>query len=213
VLTTSRTTTCTIVGMINAVLQTIRKIGVKLAYTKTFFSDSSRYHIGKHTYGVPIVFDANKKNTLTIGDFTSISGNVLIFLDGEHRTDWISMYPPRGFNISHGKNLKTTEGHPRSKGNVTIGNDVWIAYGVTILSGVTIHDGAVVGAGAVVTKDVPAYAIVGGNPANIIKYRFSEPVIAKLLKIKWWNWDAKKIEENINTLLSPDIESFVEKFS
>lgn len=199
--------------MFTLALRAIRKIGVKLAYTKTFISDKKRYSIGKHTYGVPMIFDASKQSTLTIGDFTSISDNVRIFLDGEHRTDWVSMYPPRGFSITHGTFLKTTDGHPRSKGNVTIGNDVWLAYGVTILSGVTIHDGAVVGAGAVVAKDVPPYAIVAGNPATVIRYRFPQETIDKLLKIKWWQWDAEKIEKNINILLSPDVEAFVKKFS
>lgn len=133
--------------MLKHLLLFIRRLGVKLAYTGTYWSkNDSRYSFGKYSYGVPIIFDALKKYHLSIGNFTSISGNVIIFLDGNHRTDWISMYPPRGFSITHGKYLKTTNGHPTSKGNVCIGNDVWIGYGVKIMSGVTIGDGAVIGA-------------------------------------------------------------------
>lgn len=69
-----------------------------------------------------------------------------------------------------------------------IGNDVWIGFGATVLNGVTIGDGAIIAAGAVVTKDVPPYAIVGGNPAHVIKYRFSKEVVEKLLALQWWNY-------------------------
>jgi len=83
---------------------------------------------------------------------------------------------------------------------------------VTILSGVKIGDGAVLGAGAVVTKDIPSYAIVVGNPGRIIKYRFSPETIQKLLKIQWWNWSKEKIQKNIYKLLSPNVEEFINKF-
>lgn len=75
-----------------------------------------------------------------------------------------------------------------SKSLPIIGNDVWMGFGVIVLNGVTIGDGAVVGAGAVVTKDVPPYAVVGGNPARIIKYRFNDKMIEKLLELKWWEY-------------------------
>ena len=83
--------------------------------------------------------------------------------------------------------------HGDNKGNITIGNDVWIGYEAVILSGVTIGDGAIIGTRSVVTKDVPPYTIVGGAPARVIKKRFSDDVIEKLLKIKWWNWPVEKI--------------------
>ena len=87
---------------------------------------------------------------------------------------------------------------------VTIGNDVWVGANVIILPGVTIVDGAVLAAGAVVTKDVEPYAIVGGVPAKLIKYRFSREKREKLLRIKWWNLDEEKIEENIELFYDPD---------
>lgn len=195
------------------ILFLIQEIGVRLAYTRTFMSQRHQSRIGKYTYGTPLVFDFTNQYKLTIGNYSSIAREVVIFLDGNHRTDWISMYPPNGFAITHGKYLKTREGHPSSKGDVTIGHDVWIGYRSTILSGVTIHDGAVVAAGSVVTKDVPAYAIVGGNPAKLIKYRFSPKVIEKLLKIKWWDWPNEKIEKNVNLLLSSNIDEFVKRFA
>ena len=92
---------------------------------------------------------------------------------------------------------------------VIIGNDVWIGAHTTIVNGVRIGTGAVIGAGAVVTKDIPPYAIVVGNPAHVIKYRFSEDVIHKLLAIKWWNWSPEKILANEKLFLN--IEKFIER--
>ena len=92
-----------------------------------------------------------------------------------------------------------------------IGNDVWIGLNATILDGVTIGDGAIVAAGAVVTKDVPPYAVVGGVPAKIIKYRFTESQIDFLLKFRWWEKDRKWIQQNYKRF--QDIESFIEAYS
>ncbi|GEP06498.1 hypothetical protein MOX02_45360 [Methylobacterium oxalidis] len=91
-----------------------------------------------------------------------------------------------------------------------IGHDVWLGDVCVILSGVTIGHGAVVGAGAVVTRDVPPYAIVGGNPAEILRRRFSEQQIQDLLKITWWNWDEEKIENNLDFMLSQETDHFIQ---
>lgn len=91
-----------------------------------------------------------------------------------------------------------------------IGNDVWIDMNAIVMRGVKIGDGAVIAAGAVVTKDVAPYSIVGGNPAKLIKYRFTEEVIGKLLEIKWWDWDEEKIRRN--SAIFYDTENFVKVF-
>lgn len=143
--------------------------------------------------------------TLRIGNFCSVSDNVTILLGGEHRTDWITTYP---FNVlfTEASHIK---GHPNSKGDVIIKNDVWIGGNSTILSGVNIGNGAVIGTGSVVTKDVPSYGIVAGNPAVLIRYRFPQDVINELEKISWWNWKIDKIINKIPLLLSKDVEKFI----
>ena len=85
-----------------------------------------------------------------------------------------------------------------------IGNDVWIGAGAMVKSGVSIGNGAVIAAGAVVTHDIPAYAIVGGVPAKVIRYRFDDDIIGKLLEIKWWDWDATKISQYSNVFCKPE---------
>ena len=77
----------------------------------------------------------------------------------------------------------------------TIGNDVFIGANVTIIDGVTIGDGAIIGAGAVVVKDIPPYAVAGGIPAKVIKYRFDQDIIEKLLKLQWWNWSDEELQK------------------
>ena len=93
-----------------------------------------------------------------------------------------------------------------SKGDTIVGNDVWFGRECMILPGIKIGDGAVIAARAVVVQDVPPYAVVGGNPAKIIKYRFSEEIIEELLKIQWWNWDLDKIAKYHTFLMGNDIE-------
>lgn len=96
------------------------------------------------------------------------------------------------------------------EGLVEIGNDVWLGENVVILPGVKIGDGAVIGAGAIVTKDVKPYAIMGGVPARLIRYRFSEEMIGAFLRIKWWDWPIEKIEENLELFYYPEL--FCETF-
>ena len=117
-----------------------------------------------------------------------------------HLTKSISSYP---FAIFGGDWSGAMDGkaYP-SKGNTVIGNDVWLGYRSTILPGVTIGDGAIIGMGSVVTKDVPPYSIVGGNPAKVIKLRFEPDEIETLLELSWWDWPLEKITENINYLTS-----------
>lgn len=128
-----------------------------------------------------------------------------IFLGGEHRVDWLTTYP---FSVFWAE-ARHIEGHPRIKGDVVIGNDVWIGTDAMILSGVTIGDGAVIGAGAVVGKDVPPYSIVIGNPGVVVRRRFTEEVIGRLLAIQWWNWDDDRIKKVLPLLLSDDPEPFL----
>ena len=96
-----------------------------------------------------------------------------------------------------------------NKGDIVIGNDVWIGFNATIMAGVTIGDGAIIATNSTVVKDVEPYSIVGGNPANEIKKRFSEKTINELLEIKWWNWDIEKITKNVQNLTGNDIEKLL----
>ncbi len=160
--------------------------------------------IGSFTYGIPKVY-FHGSNKLNIGKYCSISSKVVIFLGGEHRTDFVSTFPFNQFSPSH----RYLEGHPASRGNVTIGNDVWIGYGSLIVSGVKIGDGAVIGANSVVTKPVPPYAVVAGNPAKIIRYRFSTEIVDRLLAIKWWDWNSVNVNEGTPFLFNTDISAFL----
>lgn len=147
------------------------------------YFDISNVKVGKYTYGPLNVIDANKGGgVLTIGNFCSIAPEVTFVLNGEHDYSCFSTFP-FGSYCFKGKANYDSARMTGSKGNIVVEDDVWIGYRATILSGVTVHQGAVIGAGSVVTKDVPPYAIVGGVPAKIIKYRFSDEIIQALLDI------------------------------
>ncbi|MFF7710381.1 DapH/DapD/GlmU-related protein [Pseudomonas sp. NPDC007930] len=166
-----------------------------------------QFEVGAGTYGVPFVRQFNGETaTLRIGAYTSIAGDVTILLGGNHRTDWISNYPfPLVF-----KEAKQVQDFSYSKGDVVIGSDCWIGERATIMSGVTIGHGAVVAAGAVVTKPVAPYAIVGGNPAKVIRWRFDEPLRQRLLASAWWAWPSDEVAAISPMLCSADFDGFFE---
>jgi acetyltransferase-like isoleucine patch superfamily enzyme len=182
-----------------------KDINLQIESNKVFMSMNpkyERYDIGEWTYGSPIIKRYGDKTKLSIGKYCSIAETVQILLGGEHRTDWITTYP---FNVMWSE-ASQFEGHPSTKGNVSIGNDVWIGQNAIILSGVTIGNGAVIGAGSVITKDVPAYAIVAGNPARLVRFRFNEEQITKLERIAWWDWPIERIKKVLPFLLSSDFD-------
>jgi acetyltransferase-like isoleucine patch superfamily enzyme len=150
---------------------------------------------------------------INLGKYNSIGRNCNFFLHANHRADWVTtssqLWGPVTSEIA---DMHMKMGHPTCKGDINIENDVWIGATSTIMSGVTIHNGAIVGAGSTVTKDVPPFAIVVGNPGKIIKLRFSEEQIDKLLKIAWWDWDEEKIRDNAKLMWSPNIDDFINKF-
>jgi virginiamycin A acetyltransferase len=161
--------------------------------------------IGAYTYGRPKVRFAVSGSNLSIGRYCSIADGVEIMLGGNHRTEWVTTYPfpalPRLWPESVG-----LDGSHVSRGDIVIGHDVWLGSQSLILSGVTIGHGAVVAARAVVTKNVPPYAIVAGNPARVVRYRMSEERIAALLRSEWWLLPEAEVRRLIPTLLSERIE-------
>jgi len=150
--------------------------------------------IGDYTYISAFCDIRGIKSKVTIGKFCSISNYVLIISANQpHPYDTITTYPLYTIIKDAIEEVSSIRKAP-----VKIGNDVWIGARSIILPGVEIGDGAVIGAGAVVTKSVPPYAIVGGVPAKIIKYRYSKDKIDKLLEIQWWDWPIEKIQKNID---------------
>lgn len=165
-----------------------------------------RITVGRYTYGTPQFKVWSEGERIDIGAFCSIADDVIIFGGGEHRLDWVTTYPLRIALNSPGAGH---DGHPHTKGRTVIGNDVWIGHGAMVVSGVTVGDGACIGAGAVVSKDVPPYAIVAGNPARVVRRRFDEQAIAQLLQIRWWTWPIDRIRAFESLLCGGDIAAFI----
>jgi acetyltransferase-like isoleucine patch superfamily enzyme len=151
--------------------------------------------VGKMSYGLLNVLSYLPSNErLQIGHYVSIAPNVLFILGGNHQIDTITSFPFYSMIIS--PNISEAE----SKGAIIVNDDVWIGTRAMILSGITIGKGAVIAAGSVVTKNVPPYAIFGGNPAHLIKYRFSTEIIDILMSFRLSDLSSEQIRDNIKLI-------------
>ena len=191
-----------------------------LLFLKNFIANPN-IQIGDYTYydgrGHGEKFEAEnvifaRTSKLIIGKFCQIAyGTKFLLSDANHQMSGFSTFPFFIFG-------QMGEGCPEwadyevilsNKGDTQIGNDVWFGHEAMIMPAVKIGDGAIIAARSVVVKDVPPYAIVGGNPAKIIRNRFSDEIIDRLLQIQWWNWDYEKITRHIPAIVGADIEALL----
>jgi len=188
----------------------------KLVFLKNFVK-ASNIHVGEYTYfddrnhgpekfeeyNVLYNYDFSKVK-LIIGKFCAIAAETRFIMTGDHKLDSITTYPFPIFKQGWEDAFNVYD--LPVKGDIVIGHDVWLGYDCLIKNGVSIGNGAIVATRAVVVKDVPAYSIVAGNPAKVVKMRFDDRTISRLQKIAWWNWDIEKINRNLSLLCHLDID-------
>jgi len=153
--------------------------------------------------------DANKIDRLIIGKFCSIATGVKFMMGGTqgHNYEWIANYPLDFLDDDFDSDTSVEPKGYKLKGDTVIGNDVWIGAEAMMMPGVEIKDGAIIGTRSLVTKNVGAYEIWGGNPARLIKKRFNDDEIEKLLKIKWWDWELEKLKRHLTLMRSCDVNA------
>jgi acetyltransferase-like isoleucine patch superfamily enzyme len=206
-------------GAVDHRARALEQVSRRLTNAEAFVDaqESAREHLedgtlvlGTQTYAAPRVWKfKGDTNRVVIGNWSSIAPDADFYVGGMHPIHWVSMYGIREmFDLdgAYGDEM------PMSKGDITVGSDCWVTNKTTILSGVTIGDGAVVGTQAVVTKDVPPYAIVAGNPARVIGQRFSDEQVAALLRIRWWDWPVDTVLERVDLLNGGSVDAFIERF-
>ena len=170
----------------------------------TYFDDR-RYGVDKFEEN-NVLYNYNPdKVKLIIGKFCAIAAETRFLMTGDHKLDAISTYPFPIFG--HGWETAFNVYDLPVRGDIVVGNDVWFGYDSLVRNGVTIGNGAIIATGAVVVRDVPAYAIVGGNPAKVVKMRFDPQTIERLQKIAWWDWDIEKINQNLKIICRLDIDA------
>jgi virginiamycin A acetyltransferase len=187
----------------------------RLGFLKNFIN-SPNVVVGDYTYydDQDGLDDFTNKNVLyhfdfvgdklIIGKFCQIATGVKFIMNGaNHGQQGFTTYPFKIFGHEFADLPLLSD----NKGDTIIGNDVWIGNDVTFMPGVKVGDGAIIASKSVVTKDVAAYTVVGGNPAKLIRQRFSDEVIAKLLEVQWWNWSIDKIAQNGQYLLNASVEN------
>lgn len=188
----------------------------KLVFLKNFVKASNIF-VGDYTYFDDPRFGPDKfeehnvlynydfsKVKLVIGKFCAIASETRFVMTGDHKLDAISTYPFPIFG--HGWESAFNVYDLPVKGDIVVGHDVWFGYDSLVMNGVTIGNGAIIAARAVVVKDVPAYSIVAGNPAKVVKMRFDEKTVARLQKIAWWEWSIEKINKHLKLLCQLDID-------
>ena len=188
----------------------------QVGYLKNFIT-SPNIEVGDYTYyddpDGPEHFEKNVLyhfdfigDKLIIGKFCAIAKDVTFIMNGaNHKSTGFSTYPFFIFGNGWEKSAPQPGDLP-FKGNTEIGNDVWIGYNTTIMPGVKIGSGAIIASKSVVTNDVPAYAVVGGNPAKIIKQRFDDKTINALLSIAWWDWSSDKITAHLDAITQNNLD-------
>lgn len=162
--------------------------------------------VGTHCYSSGDFFNIYQHEDINIGNYVQIGGDVQLFDQPDHISIYnpksVHNYPPQMIGakpVIHGK-----------RGRLTIGHDVWIGNSATLFGGIEIGNGAIIGAYSVVAKTIPPYAVVVGNPAKVIRYRFTEDQIVALEKIKWWNWSKDKVKQSVEDM--SDVDKFIKKY-
>jgi virginiamycin A acetyltransferase len=188
----------------------------KLVFLKNFIQAKNIF-IGDYTYfddriNGPEKFEEHNvlynydfsKVKLVIGKFCAIAAETRFIMSGDHKLDAVSTYPFPIFGQGWEKAFDVF--NLPVKGDIIVGHDVWFGYDSLVMNGVTIGNGAIIAARAVVVKDVPAYSIVAGNPAKVVKMRFDDKTIERLQKLSWWDWDIEKINRNLKLICNLDID-------
>ncbi len=169
----------------------------------TYFDDRRHGPEYFEEYNILYNYDFAKVK-LIIGKFCAIASEVRFIMTGDHKLDAISTYPFPIFQ--HGWESAFNIFDLPVKGDIVVGNDVWFGYDALIKGGVKIGDGAIIATRAVVVKDVPAYSIVAGNPAKVVKMRFDDKTIECLLRISWWDWNIQKINKHLSLICNLDVD-------
>ena len=171
------------------------------------------YHVatmGRRSYFEGTGFLFTPPAHLILGNYVSVADDTVFIVNADHDCDSVANYPMFRVGEDFHNPFRQDDFVKPRHCQLILGNDVWIGTGATVMGGITVGNGAIIAAGSVITKDVPPYAVVGGNPARILKYRFATDICKKLDTIKWWNWDEDKIRANADLMNRP--EDFAARF-